>query len=472
MNKLINKFGVLTLALSFLFFSCETVDFGDENVNPNSPTSKKTEALLTNAQTWMPNILSLVVPQYYVQTISDVTYTTYSRYDTEFWSYDGYYTGPLKDLQEILDLNENYPDEVLGGGSNGNQKAAAHIMMAYYYLNLTDRWGMVPYTEALKGSDNVKPAHDTVESIYSSLFSNLDAAVAMMDSGGLNGDILFGGNMSNWRTAAAFIKMRMAMRISDVDPGTAQAKFLEAHSVLKNISGSYNIHYPYLTSDAFDNPWQDRFESRYDFVVSKKLIDHLKNTSDPRLPYMADGTKLSAGTEYVGLEYGLENPNTIETALSGIDEAIIYDGTQQGGWIFTYSEFAFMMADAYQRGWHSIGDMQTWARIGIESSCVRWGVSSSAAASFAASSTIASVNDLAEAVWTDMFIQGYEAWVQWRRYDYPTLLPPTAALTGTGVPVRNGYGTSTKVNNEASYKAAVAAQGPDTQDTRIWWDTK
>jgi hypothetical protein len=293
-----------------------------------------------------------------------------------------------------------------------------------------------------------------------------------MDSGGLNGDILFGGNMDNWRTAAAFIKMRMAMRISDVDPGNAQAKFLEAHSVLKNIDGSYNIHYPYLTSDAFDNPWQDRFESRYDFVVSEKLIDHLKNTSDPRLPYMADGTKLSAGTQYVGLEYGLENPNTIETALSGIDEAIIYDGTQQGGWIFTYSEFAFMMADAYQRGWHSIGDMQTWARIGIESSCARWGVSSAAAASFAASSTVASVNDLAEAVWTDMFLQGYEAWVQWRRYDYPMLLPPTAALTGTGVPVRNGYGTSTKVNNEASYKAAVAAQGPDTQDTRIWWDTK
>ena len=227
-----------------------------------------------------------------------------------------------------------------------------------------------------------------------------------------------------------------------------------------------------LTSDAFDNPWQDRFESRYDFVVSEKMIDHLKNTSDPRLPYMADGTKLSAGTEYVGLEYGLENPNTIETALSGIDEAIIYDGTQQGGWIFTYSEFAFMMADAYQRGWHSIGDMQTWARIGIESSCARWGVSSAAAASFAASSTVASVNDLAEAVWTDMFLQGYEAWVQWRRYDYPMLLPPTAALTGTGVPVRHGYGTSTKVNNEASYKAAVAAQGPDTQDTRIWWDTK
>lgn len=472
MNKLINKFGVFTISLVFLIVSCETVDFGDENVNPNSPTAKKTEALLTNAQTFIPSIVSPVTPNYYVQTVSDVTYTTYSRYDTEFWSYDSYYTGPLKDLQEILDLNENYPNEVLGGGSNGNQKAAAHIMMAYIYLNLTDRWGMVPYSEALKGSENVKPAHDSVESIYTSLFNNLDAAVNMMDNGGLNGDILFGGDMNQWVNMAAFIKMRMAMRIADVDSSTAQSKFLEAHSVLQNLNSSWNLHYPYLTSDSFDNPWQDRYESRYDFVVSEKLIDHLKATSDPRLPYMADGTVLSAGLEYVGLEYGLENPSTIETALSGIDSRVIYDGTSQGGWIFTYSEFAFMMADAYLRGWHNVGDAPTWTKIGIESSCVRWGVSAAAAASFAAAATVSGVNDIAEAVWTDMFLQGYEAWVQWRRYDYPVLLPPSAALTGTGVPVRNGYGTSMKVNNEASYKAAVAAQGPDTQDTKIWWDTK
>ena len=106
------------------------------------------------------------------------------------------------------------PTEVTGGGSNGNQKAAAHIMMAYYYLNMTDRWGMVPYSEALLGGENVKPAHDSVESIYDSLFSNLDAAVSMMDNGGLNGDILFGGDMNQWSKMAAMIKMRMAMRLS------------------------------------------------------------------------------------------------------------------------------------------------------------------------------------------------------------------------------------------------------------------
>ena len=210
MNKLINKLGFLTIILSILFVSCETVDFGDENVNPNNPTSKRTDALLTNAITWMPNIVSTVTPNYYVQTLSDVTYTSYSRYDTEFWSYDGYYSGPLNDLNEILLINESNPTEALVGGSNGNQKAVAHIMMAYYYLNLTDRWGMVPYSEALLGNKNTSPAHDSIQSIYNSLFTNLDAAVSMMDNGGLNGDILFGGNMNSWRTMAAVLKMRMA----------------------------------------------------------------------------------------------------------------------------------------------------------------------------------------------------------------------------------------------------------------------
>ena len=40
MNKLINKVGVLAIVLSLFVVSCETVDFGDENVNPNSPTTK------------------------------------------------------------------------------------------------------------------------------------------------------------------------------------------------------------------------------------------------------------------------------------------------------------------------------------------------------------------------------------------------------------------------------------------------
>ena len=473
MKNIINKIGVLTVVFSLFLVSCETVDFGDENVNPNSPTSKKTDALLTNAMTYMPNVVSAVDPNYFVQTVSDVTYTTGSRYDQTEWSWNGLYTGPLKDLQEVLDLNENYPSEVTGGGSNGNQKAAAHIMMAYYYLHITDRWGYAPYSEALKGSENVSPKFDSVEFIYDSLLTNLDAAVGMMDNGGLNGDILFGGNMSGWVVMANTLKMRIALRMADVDPSTAASVFNAAYNS-GVIGQGGDLHYPYLTSDAFDNPWQDRFQTRYDFVVSKLLIDYLKSTGDPRLPYMADGTPISNGTQYVGLEYGLENPGVLETLLSGIDGRIIYDGTQQGGWIATYAEVCFAMAEANERGWTTVGDTLTWLKLGIQASCERWGVPSASAASFAASATLGSnpMETIAMAKWVDMFCQGYEAWTEYRRLDFPVLSPPAAAITGSGVPVRNGYGGLVPSQNKASYDAAVAAQGPDNQDTKLWWDTK
>ena len=40
MKNLLTKIGGFTICISLLFASCETVDFGDENVNPNSPTNK------------------------------------------------------------------------------------------------------------------------------------------------------------------------------------------------------------------------------------------------------------------------------------------------------------------------------------------------------------------------------------------------------------------------------------------------
>ena len=132
------------------------------------------------------------------------------------------------------------------------------------------------------------------------------------------------------------------------------------------------------------------------------------------------------------------------------------------------------MAEANERGWTTVGDTLTWLKLGIQASCERWGVPSASAASFAASATLGSnpMETIAMAKWTDMFLQGYEAWTEWRRLDFPVLSPPAAAITGVDVPVRNGYGGLVPTQNKASYDAAVAAQGPDNQDTKLWWDTK
>jgi hypothetical protein len=74
--------------------------------------------------------------------------------------------------------------------------------------------------------------------------------------------------------------------------------------------------------------------------------------------------------------------------------------------------------------------------------------------------------------WVALYMQGYEAWSEWRRLDYPVLAPATDALTGTGIPVRYGYGSRTASANKANHDAAVAKISGYSQDSKVWWDTK
>ena len=142
--------------------------------------------------------------------------------------------------------------------------AIAHILQVYMYHHMTDRWGAIPYSQALKGADNISPALDQQQDVYTGLFAQLEAAMGYINSSSVQvqGDIMFGGDMNSWRRFANTLKMTMALRISDVDPSTAQSKFTEAVNGGVLSSTSQNVHYPYLTADAHDNPWQDRFDTR------------------------------------------------------------------------------------------------------------------------------------------------------------------------------------------------------------------
>jgi len=473
MKKNIKFFGIVALSLGLLG-SCETVDFGNENVNPNQPSAASTQALLTNALRSMPAKVSEVEGNMWVQYIAQVTYTEESRYATTQRSYDGWYAGALKDLQEIIDLNTANPEAYTGSGSTNNQLAVAKILKAYYFKHLTDSWGMIPFSEALKGVENITPAFDTQEDVYMASFDLIDEALASIETaGGLKGDILFSGDMNKWKKFANTLKMVMALRISDIAPATAQAKFKEAMSGAL-ASSADNMHYPYLTEDTNDNPWQDRFETREDYALSDVFVDHLLAHNDPRVASYAELP--AAGGNYVGVPYGVANPNVLQANISFIADEVIYDGTTAGGMIFSYAQVAFSMAEAAERGWIT-DDVATWYYKGIDASMAQWGVSSADATAYKAGAEVVfnsakAMEQIATQKWVALYLQGAEAWAEWRRLDFPVLSPAPDAESGTGIPVRYGYSANVAALNEANYNAAVAAQGADTQDTKLWWDVK
>ncbi len=492
MKNYINKFLGLFFLSTVLFTSCENVDFGDENVNPNAVSTPNTGAMLTNVLRSIPGMVSGVNNTLLSQHVSEVTYTEDSRYENVQWNFDGYYTGALMDLNTIIDLVSENPSKFASSGSSGNQIGVAHILRSYIITFMTDHWGMIPFSEANQGVNNLTPKFDTMEAIYTKAFADIDAGMALLNNGGLSGDFMFNGSAAKWRQFANTLKMTMALRIADVSPSVAKANFEAAWNSGVVNSVSANIHYPYLSSDDNDNPWQDRFETREDYASSDILVNHLVAHNDPRIhkyfePVAVknnnyvdrnplDGPSVVYhevdGLTYAGMPYGYDTPGILQTAVSFITDDVIYDGTNAGGMLYTYAQVCFNMAEASVRGWNVPGDAQTWYELGIKASMDQWGVSTADAETYISSVGAADMQHIATEKWVALYLQGFEAWSEFRRLDYPALTPAPDAITGNGIPTRYGYGANTAANNTANYNAAVAAQGADNQDTKLWWDTK
>jgi len=474
--KKIFKQIIFIAIVSLAFTACDSVDFGDTNVNPNEPSTAPAAGLLTNAMRTIgsPNTPSGVVmsttAMLYAQYLANGQYPDEGRYVTLNWNYYGFYAGALRDLQEVVKVS-------VGTSNEANTTAVSTLVRAYLLHHMTDRWGYMPYSEALNGLDNKTPKFDSQEDIYKGLFNEIDAALAMINTSkpGAAGDIIFDGDMARWKQFGNTLKVVMALRLSKRNTdigGLAKTKFNEA---IGNVitSASDNIHYKYLADDNNDHPLQDRFvdQGRKDWIMSDVLVNYMIGTGtdtapqDPRLAKYADPV---AGTsKFVGARYG--SGNDLVDNFSFITSNIITN-SEAPGIIFTAAQMHFSMAEAVELGWMA-GSAEAHFKMAIQESMNQWGVAQADATAFIASLTYNGMQSIAEQKWVSLFMQGYEGWAEWRRIGGPaTILPPAIMLNGSGVPRRQAYPSTTPSINKASYDAAVAAQGADDLDTKLWWD--
>ncbi|WP_275315191.1 SusD/RagB family nutrient-binding outer membrane lipoprotein [Tenacibaculum bernardetii] len=493
MNK---KFKSLlaTVAASVLLVGCESYDFGDTGVDKNNPVVAIPSSLLTGAQSKIVGTVSLsstATPSLYVQHLSQTQYTEESRYQTINYNWnvvgsgagvDGtvnFYNKVFPNLLQIIDLNTNESTKVAAAvyGSNNNQIAVAKLMWSYYFQWATDRWGMLPYSDAFGGRSSSKSKYDSQEDIYKDLFNKIDEALAQMDSGDApQGDILFGGDMAKWTKFGNTLKMNMAIRLAKVYPaagGYAATKFNEAMAGAIS-SNSEDIMFPSIANDAYDNPYQDDYIDlgRTDECLSDILVDRMLGLNDPRLPKFGEPAA-STGT-FVGLLYGWSQSGTIPNADVSFMNDDLIKNSERDLPMFTYSQISFNKAEAALLGWIP-GSAQTFYEDAVKASMVQWSVDSADADAYLLEADVAynaasAMNQIAEQKWLALFYQPYEAWAEWRRLDFPNLSPAVNPLNGTSIPVRHGYPTAEVSQNKANYDAAVAAQGPDGLFTKLWWD--
>lgn len=480
-NNIMKKILIPFVAVIVMLTSCNK--FKDTNISPSLLTTASTKALLTNSLQAMSslslgNVASTRLGSLYMQHLSEGPYPGASLYADRNLNFSGFYSGPLLDLQTIIDYNNTGNSAANNNGSKNNQIAVARILKAYYYLMMTDKWGNIPYSQALKGSAGYSPVYDSQQSIYTDLFKELNESAAQINTGesSVVGDVLFNGNMANWKRFANTIRMVMGLRLSAKDPAKGKAEYTSALAAGVISSNSENIAYKFLAGDPNNyNPWYNNYtvSNRNDYAISKTLTDYMAPKNDPRLPIYGE---VLAGNVVKGLTYGRNVAVNIPAAYSRI--GIYFRDQGSPLQLLNYAQVLFMRAEANKIGYEAGGDAaaETFYKDAIKASWQQYGVFDQVAYdAYLLQAGVAYVaatgrQQIMTEKWVHMYLNSWETWNDWRRTGFPTLTPAVDAIDPRGIPLRLGYPTTEVSLNGTNYNAAVATLGgKDDNYGKMWW---
>lgn len=483
-------------------------DFGDINTRNDAASVPVTSYLLTNVQSQMGNFMTAgITPSLFAQMFTETQYTDVSLYQIPQINFGPTYSGPLEDLQTIIDLNMDPLTRgslaVSTSGSNGNQVAIARILKAYIFWTVTDRWGDVPYTEALRGSKFLTPKYDKQEDIYKDLLKELKESISNFD-GGINakGDIFYSGNPAKWKKVANTLRMLISLRLSKQFPDPGQYAATEFSAAALDPNGSVMTNADNLTqtydgaSAITTNPFYNTLVGRKDYAFSLTFSNILTNLGDSR--------RASFATPGPAFPYGLiRNDAVLFDNSVGTNPARPFAlKTQTTPVVIIPAAYTLLaMAEAVQRGWVTIPGqtVETLYNSGVTASFAQWGATGAAAylslggaANFnsgAGGGSNIGTNSYGSIVGSDAltptplsrihlqryiasFGDGIQAWSSWRRSGVPNLKPSTfGSNTPKEIPRRYTYGLGEYANNPANVAAAAARfAGGDIASARIYWD--
>lgn len=130
---------------------------------------------------------------------------------------------------------KNLTDAIHRSAEDGNMKninAILRIYRVYMMSVITDIYGDAPYSEAGLGylKEIYNPKYDTQEDIYNDFFTELKDAASALDAANdrITGDVIYNGDVAKWIKLANSLRLRYAMRISDVAPEKARKEFEDA----------------------------------------------------------------------------------------------------------------------------------------------------------------------------------------------------------------------------------------------------
>ncbi|PQJ20825.1 SusD/RagB family nutrient-binding outer membrane lipoprotein [Tenacibaculum sp. SG-28] len=473
--KKIKLFAISALSLLNII-GCS--NFGDMNVDPNSAVSVPAYTLLSTAQynfynalngTGLNADLGLLMVQQWAQN----EYTEDSRYNYDITSFNGTFVSMYTDIaKELVSAKELVAEQDIPDAIKNNKTAIIDVMLVQVFGALTDAFGDVPYSEAISGV--TFPKYDAQEDIYKGLLSTLDSSGSRLNvntNSFDSGELLYNGDVAKWKIFTYSLMLKYAVRILDADPATANTYINKAISAGVMTNNDNNAYFNYPNVDARANPlyrnYSPQIGNRDDYCVSELLVTTLTDIGDPRLDKFAKPT--STG-EIIGMPYGLtDNEATELKATTSRPNDAVRDATTPFN-VLTHAEVSFLLAEVYQRG-ISPGNASTAYSNGVTSSMNQWGINDTSAISDYIAANPYDSSDWKSSIglqkWIALYMNGFEAWNEWRRLDQPSLTPTTNGVINS-IPVRIPYPLSETQNNSAQLEKVTTTPGNMTE--KVWWD--
>tara|TARA_B110000977_G_C11082232_1_gene493293 strand:+ start:1672 stop:3366 length:1695 start_codon:yes stop_codon:yes gene_type:complete len=454
-----NKILIMASMILVTVFSC-TDDFNEINQQPDalstSDVSAKYFVTTLQQQFYRPTMVplwfgDLIHPDGFSAQISngyagsdwngDLGWV-YNSFYTDLGAWD-WYAGYNSTLTSFLNLvGEGGPLE------NDQYYALGLVMKGLYYTQFTETHGMIPYSQA--SDPNIAlPVYDAQIDVYKGVISELDQAISIIGDNTITGpgvsqlaenDVIFNGNMQNWKQLANSLKLRIALRAHG-SPGENFSANAASEAIASGVLADTDALFDAFTTEtniwggsaSYGDIWHSFAGSQW--RATEAMVNILQNNDDPRLSKITkpcvggtmtvlkptDGENVSLiadhvaflqstlneaglvlGTDYTWTETATDltitmpdNTNYVglPSRLSGKIKSymhrdmfsepseIVTQKTNEGNPIFptivmTTADSHFMIAEAITKGLVS-GDANTYYQIGLEKAMALWNTTTS-----------------------------------------------------------------------------------------------
>jgi hypothetical protein len=496
---------LIMIAMIASLQSCDN-GFEDINTNPDASTKVVPEYVFSKSQYDAARniLLGAAGTMQYTTSFNEVagfgSKYIFLQGTAPYVVFNNAYPNEINEIGEVIRAVSADPNSI-------NKLAAARIWKVYCFHRVTDLYGDIPYSDSGLGYTKAlyKPRYDAQSEIYKDMLKELDEAVLSFAADKPTfgaADLLYGGNIDQWKRFAYSLMLRLGMRLTKVDAALAETWVKKAIAGgvirldadiarIKYVTGGQDINKnplalvmlanDYKPANGSSNPEGGKFQ--------KTFIDYLKNTNDPRLGvlsvvYVAGKADTTASIQKGMPANFINKPADFVTYSEPNQKTLLKEDAPI--LLVTSAETNLLLAEASLRNWYNAETPEALFELGTRAGLRQWalvgadGVISDAkinayvaAHPFNSGGTFdEKMEQIHTQFWVALFPDAQEVFSNWRRTGYPVLVPNVVPGNSTGGVIfrRMLYPPTEENLNSEEYQEAIGRQGANSFLTRVWWD--